>query len=299
MSRPTPCCISASTSAPAPTEAQEFGFSTILQFFDRVIDATRRAPTKAGRDDALARRLRLLAGTAARRRLVRRLSALPRGLPGRQRLSRASRRAAEGHPGEDAARRSRSAKELPGERASAATPIAGLNDWNIRWVGPDGYKGMVARQLQEFKRRRRSARRPRTQQESTEMVAIFKRAAHRGRDQGEGAELGADLVGIADGDGARAPIRPIPPIRAVRPTSPSSTATASSCSPSASTAASRASAAWDDRHKYYNDELALIAAGGNLARAGLLARGSSATRRSSCRRRTSIRGATTTIPTRI
>ncbi len=29
--------------------------------------------------------------------------------------------------------------------------IDGLNDWNIRWVGPDGYKGMVARQLQEFK----------------------------------------------------------------------------------------------------------------------------------------------------
>jgi len=30
--------------------------------------------------------------------------------------------------------------------------IAGLNDWNRRWVGPEGYKGMVARQLQEFKK---------------------------------------------------------------------------------------------------------------------------------------------------
>lgn len=29
--------------------------------------------------------------------------------------------------------------------------VTGLNDWNIRWVGPEGYKGMVARQLQEFK----------------------------------------------------------------------------------------------------------------------------------------------------
>jgi hypothetical protein len=27
-----------------------------------------------------------------------------------------------------------------------------LNDWNKRWVGPEGYKGMVARQLQEFKK---------------------------------------------------------------------------------------------------------------------------------------------------
>jgi len=29
--------------------------------------------------------------------------------------------------------------------------VSGLNDWNRRWVGPEGYKGMVARQLQEFK----------------------------------------------------------------------------------------------------------------------------------------------------
>ncbi len=30
--------------------------------------------------------------------------------------------------------------------------VAGLDDWNRRWVGPEGYKGMVARQLQEFKK---------------------------------------------------------------------------------------------------------------------------------------------------
>ena len=29
--------------------------------------------------------------------------------------------------------------------------IEGLNDWNIRWVGKEGYKGIVARQLQEFR----------------------------------------------------------------------------------------------------------------------------------------------------
>ncbi len=31
-------------------------------------------------------------------------------------------------------------------------PISGLDDWNIRWVGPEGYKGIVARQMQEFKK---------------------------------------------------------------------------------------------------------------------------------------------------
>ena len=35
----------------------------------------------------------------------------------------------------------------------AGADIPGLNAWNIRWVGPEGYQGIVARQLQEFKRR--------------------------------------------------------------------------------------------------------------------------------------------------
>jgi len=29
--------------------------------------------------------------------------------------------------------------------------VSGLDEWNIRWVGPDGYQGIVARQLQVFK----------------------------------------------------------------------------------------------------------------------------------------------------
>ena len=31
--------------------------------------------------------------------------------------------------------------------------LPGLNEWNIRWVGEKGYQGIVARQLQEFKRK--------------------------------------------------------------------------------------------------------------------------------------------------
>ena len=30
--------------------------------------------------------------------------------------------------------------------------ITGLDDWNVRWVGPDGYQGIVARQMQAFKK---------------------------------------------------------------------------------------------------------------------------------------------------
>jgi epoxyqueuosine reductase QueG len=42
---------------------------------------------------------------------------------------------------------------------SSGAPIEGLDEWNVRWVGPDGYQGIVARQLQAFKalQRRRAA----------------------------------------------------------------------------------------------------------------------------------------------
>ena len=33
--------------------------------------------------------------------------------------------------------------------------LPGLSDWNIRWVGEKGYQGIVARQLQEFKRKQK------------------------------------------------------------------------------------------------------------------------------------------------
>ena len=33
--------------------------------------------------------------------------------------------------------------------------ISGLNEWNVRWVGPEGYKGIVARQLKEFRERQK------------------------------------------------------------------------------------------------------------------------------------------------
>ena len=35
-------------------------------------------------------------------------------------------------------------------------PIDGLNEWNRRWVGPDGYQGLVARQLQAFKQEQKA-----------------------------------------------------------------------------------------------------------------------------------------------
>tara|TARA_B100000131_G_scaffold84493_1_gene81461 strand:+ start:151 stop:1170 length:1020 start_codon:yes stop_codon:yes gene_type:complete len=36
--------------------------------------------------------------------------------------------------------------------------IEGLSDWNKRWVGPEGYKGIVAKQLQQFKKEQQERR---------------------------------------------------------------------------------------------------------------------------------------------
>jgi hypothetical protein len=33
--------------------------------------------------------------------------------------------------------------------------LPGLSEWNVRWVGEKGYQGIVAKQLQEFKKRQR------------------------------------------------------------------------------------------------------------------------------------------------
>jgi len=49
--------------------------------------------------------------------------------------------------------------------------IDGLNEWNRRWVGPDGYQGMVARQLQAFKaaqRERQAAHEDSTETQGSE-----------------------------------------------------------------------------------------------------------------------------------
>ncbi len=39
------------------------------------------------------------------------------------------------------------------EARQAGAAIDGLDAWNIRWVGPEGYKQLVARQVQAFKKR--------------------------------------------------------------------------------------------------------------------------------------------------
>ena len=41
------------------------------------------------------------------------------------------------------------------EARKQGADMPGLSQWNARWVGEEGYKGIVARQLQEFKKRQK------------------------------------------------------------------------------------------------------------------------------------------------
>lgn len=132
------------------TEAQEFGFAQIAKFFDRFIPA----PT----DDkaAMIRSRDLFGFWQGLLRVVgsfgdcpRCLAVCPVGDDYHAHLADRHKQIPERTPEKVAL-----GKAYKEARTSGA-PVAGLDDWNIRWVGPDGYQGIVARQLQDFKRRQR------------------------------------------------------------------------------------------------------------------------------------------------
>jgi len=136
--------------------AQEFGFSTILKFVDRAIDA------QANQDgpDALRAMARsrdhfgfwqgLLRVVGSFGDCPRCLAVCPVGDDYHAHLADSQKAIPEKTPEKVTLAKERQAARKRGE------PGAGLNDWNIRWVGPEGYKGIVARQLQDFKRRQQA-----------------------------------------------------------------------------------------------------------------------------------------------
>jgi len=134
------------------TEAQEFGFAQILKFFDRMVErpdddkmATFRARDFFGFWQGLLRVVgsfgdcpRCLAvcpvGNDYHAHLADVQKVIPEKTPEKVALAKQFKQARVGHDRGD------------GER------LAGLSEWNVRWVGPEGYKGMVAKQLQAFKK---------------------------------------------------------------------------------------------------------------------------------------------------
>jgi epoxyqueuosine reductase QueG len=133
------------------TEAQEFGFMTMLQFMEKVIDAP------AAQRAAMLKKRDLFGFWQGLLRVVgsfgdcpRCLAVCPVGNDYHLHLAEAQKAIPERTPEKVALGR-----RWKQERAEGK-PVPGLSEWNARWVGPEGYKGMVAKQLQAFKRRQKN-----------------------------------------------------------------------------------------------------------------------------------------------
>ncbi|MBM3573282.1 MAG: hypothetical protein FJX52_13140 [Alphaproteobacteria bacterium] len=128
------------------TEAQEFGFSTILKFFENFAAAPRadKLRQKASRD-LFGFWQGLLRVVGSFGDCPRVLAVCPVGNDYHAHLDEPQKEIPE----------KTLAKVQQGRDMKAARQrgdaIDGLNEWNIRWVGPEGYKGIVARQLKAFK----------------------------------------------------------------------------------------------------------------------------------------------------
>ena len=132
------------------TEAQEFGFSTILKFWEKFL----RTPMETQREMLVDREIfgfwqGLLRVVGSFGDCPRCLAVCPVGNDYHAHLADHQKWIPEKTP-----EKVEKAKGFKLARV-ASDDVSCLNSWNIRWVGPEGYKGSVARQLQEFKKRQR------------------------------------------------------------------------------------------------------------------------------------------------
>jgi epoxyqueuosine reductase QueG len=133
------------------TEAQEFGFMTMLQYMERVIDAPaeRRAEMLKTRD-LFGFWQGLLRVVGSFGDCPRCLAVCPVGNDYHAHLAEHQKAIPERTPEKVALGKSWKQARQEGRE------IAGLSEWNARWVGPEGYKGMVAKQLQEFRKKQKA-----------------------------------------------------------------------------------------------------------------------------------------------
>lgn len=131
-------------------EAQEFGYAQITGFLSGFVDKSRDDKVEAIKSrDVFGFWQGLLRVVGSFGDCPRCLAVCPVGNDYHAYLAEAQKVIPERTPEKEA-----KAKGYKEARKSGAD-IPGLNDWNRRWVGPEGYKGMVARQLQAFKKLQR------------------------------------------------------------------------------------------------------------------------------------------------
>jgi epoxyqueuosine reductase QueG len=133
------------------TEAQEFGYMTITNFFARFLEMDEAQRSAAIRSrDLFGFWQGLLRVVGSFGDCPRCLAVCPVGNDYHAHLADIQKQIPEKTPEKVA-----KAAAFKKARKEGGHDLPGLNDWNIRWVGEKGYQGIVARQLQEFKRKQR------------------------------------------------------------------------------------------------------------------------------------------------
>ena len=129
------------------TEAQEFGFTTILQFWEHFVQQSEEQQRELLKDRELFGFWQgLLRVVGSFGDCPRCLAVCPVGNDYHAHLAQIQKVIPEKTP--EKIEKARGFKEA----RKNGDAIDGLNDWNERWVGPEGYQGMVARQMQAFKK---------------------------------------------------------------------------------------------------------------------------------------------------
>lgn len=138
-------------------EAQEFGYMTATTYFDKFIDAPKsQKKTMIKARDIFGFWQGLLRVVGSFGDCPRCLAVCPVGNDYHAHLAGVQKTIPEKTPEKVAKAKAFKKARVDGD------PIDGLNEWNKRWVGPDGYQGIVARQMQAFKKQQ--AERVQTQQ---------------------------------------------------------------------------------------------------------------------------------------
>lgn len=132
------------------TEAQEFGFGQITKFLNTFIELPKQEKVEAVKSrDVFGFWQGLLRVVGSFGDCPRCLAVCPVGNDYHAYLAGPQKVIPERTPEKEAKAKRYKAARKDGEE------IVGLNDWNRRWVGPEGYQGIVARQLQDFKKAQR------------------------------------------------------------------------------------------------------------------------------------------------
>jgi len=132
------------------TEAQEFGFSSMLGIFDRVLKMPESAAEAFRSRDFFGFWQGLLRVVGSFGDCPRCLAVCPVGNDYHAHLSEIQKAIPEKTPEKVAL--GKQYKEARAQHDRGESQLPGLSQWNRRWVGTEGYQGIVAKQLQAFKK---------------------------------------------------------------------------------------------------------------------------------------------------